>query len=946
MKVLLSGGLKTENIVQALEKKFASSGDEFIVERYIEDINSIYSRGENFDKAIIIEQGITHDGEFSSENEIRQRVNQFAIDSGSNGINNVSYIFLAASSNIANMIYEEILPIIDKSAVVVKEPPYKVPFFCTLVTNDIGDLPSDLVFKPAEITEQEYISDEAEPLEGDGEAEEINYTDSSELFGNNGFGFGNNDGFNSGVDNTSLDNSEMNYYGEANAQFAGQDNFGEPEAQFNGEESFTSDFNNNFGGEDGFTGDFNNNTGDFNGNFGAEDGFTGDFNNNFGGDENFTGDFSDTNEFGVDNGFDGAFDNAENIGDNIEVDENFTGDFSNTNEFGNTEGFSGDSNIGFDESNIGEVEDNFDGQENFSEDFNNTSDFDNNNGFEYGGSFDENNIEIDESNIGEVEDFSNGFDTTENFDNNFTGNEQDFTGDQQYTGSEVDNQQFAGNGNFSQQHDNNQQFGGNQFEQADNASMNNGSANAFIPGFDDEDNNSEAEQMYSGYTESEPVNNNIVLNEDSYDTGFGNTGMGNNVQNNMQGQPSGMNSYADELYNPQQNNVGINANMMFDASDYSNNGNNYDNNDYQNNINDNMYANQNQMFNPDDYQQTPNNQEMLMGDMQGQDDQQPVEQNAQTGKKGGLLGRLGGGKQQQRQQQGAGLGVALGSTRVNVNKIKDSLRPFASRGNSIVVTGCGGCGTSVVAYNLANIVSQLGYTVLLVDMDTENKTQSYISKTNYDNIDHDEANLRSAVNSSTNISSHLSVVKQGFHLLTMGLAADAESVSEVIHKEKLNRFVNVAKQQHNFVIYDIPFKDTTNFLSEITYTCDNLVLVTDASNWGVTKTMLAVCNIASDDMRDTFFTRAQLVFNKYRNLNEVLGNRVRTCADITKVMDKKIIELLGEDPGYHFEDMHISGIINDDVNIENAWFKDVQYSDTSKGQEIFLELIERIVLNK
>ena len=128
--------------------------------------------------------------------------------------------------------------------------------------------------------------------------------------------------------------------------------------------------------------------------------------------------------------------------------------------------------------------------------------------------------------------------------------------------------------------------------------------------------------------------------------------------------------------------------------------------------------------------------------------------------------------------------------------------------------------------------------------------------------------------------------------------------------------------------------------------CDNLVLVTDASNWGVTKTMLSVCNIASDDMQDTVFNRAQFVFNRYRNLYKVLGKKVRTCLDITKVMDQKVVELIGDDPGFHFEDLHIAGIINDDPDFEQGWFEDVQYADTKKGQQIFLELIERIVLKK
>ena len=345
--------------------------------------------------------------------------------------------------------------------------------------------------------------------------------------------------------------------------------------------------------------------------------------------------------------------------------------------------------------------------------------------------------------------------------------------------------------------------------------------------------------------------------------------------------------------------------------------------------------------------------------------QQVPQQTMQVQKKKGIRGLFGRGQNNQAQYQNmtnqlntaqpvqswqqdnqAMVNMGKGNNKVDINYIKQQLRPFASRGNSIVVTGCGGCGTSTVAYNLANIINQLGYTVLLVDMDTEGRTQSYISKTNYDSMEPDGANLMSAVNSSNGISAQESIVKQGFHLLTMGLGTDTAPVSELLHKEKISRFVNLAKTSHNFVIYDIPFNSAIGFLSEITYMTDNLVLVADASNWGITKLMLNVCNISLDDMQDTIFSRAQLVFNRYRNLTKLLGKKVRTGVDITKVVDMKVQELIGEDPGFHFEDLHIAGIINDDPDIENGWFDNVQYSDTPKGQAIFIELLEHIVLKK
>jgi Mrp family chromosome partitioning ATPase len=344
-----------------------------------------------------------------------------------------------------------------------------------------------------------------------------------------------------------------------------------------------------------------------------------------------------------------------------------------------------------------------------------------------------------------------------------------------------------------------------------------------------------------------------------------------------------------------------------------------------------------------------------------QQDMMMQQQMNNQGKKKGLLGRFKKGNAQPQQpmmvpnqlnvnapvQNNVNPMGNIGNIgRVNATSVQTELKPFAARGNNIVVTGCGGCGTSTVAYNIANIINQLGYTVLLIDLDTEGRSQNYISRANYESMEPDGANLMAAVNSSTNFQSHVSVVKSGFHLLTMGLGTDVAPVNEMLQEDRIPRFLNMAKSASNFVIYDVPFNSAKGYLKDVVYRADNLVLVTDASNWGVTKTMLSVCNIEENDMQDIMFTKAQLVFNRYRNLSKVLGKKVRTCSDIAKVMDQKVIELLGEDPGFHFSDLHIAGIINDDPDFENGWFDDIQYSDTKRGQEVFLRLAESIVLKK
>ena len=285
---------------------------------------------------------------------------------------------------------------------------------------------------------------------------------------------------------------------------------------------------------------------------------------------------------------------------------------------------------------------------------------------------------------------------------------------------------------------------------------------------------------------------------------------------------------------------------------------------------------------------------------------------------------------------------------LNDRQIRDTLDAFANRGNSILVTGCGGCGTSTIALNLANIINRLGYTVLLVDLDTENKTQSYISKDNFDCLEAESAGLMAAVNSSsgTGINAHIAIVRQGFHLLTMGMASDSAPIEKLLHRDKFSRFINLAKTSHNFVIYDVPFKSAVGFASEFTFMADNIVITVDCSNWGITKTMLAMCNFDSDDMRQVMFNRGQLLFNKQRVTHKVMGRKIKTATDITKVMDYKVKELLGEDPGYYFQTMHICGLINDDPSFESGWYEGTQYSDTQQGGKIFTELLKNIVLKQ
>lgn len=276
--------------------------------------------------------------------------------------------------------------------------------------------------------------------------------------------------------------------------------------------------------------------------------------------------------------------------------------------------------------------------------------------------------------------------------------------------------------------------------------------------------------------------------------------------------------------------------------------------------------------------------------------------------------------------------------------IRDALDPFANRGNSIVVTGGSGSGISTVALNIANTLVTIGYTVLLVDMDTMNREQSYMSKLNYNAIEEGESPLMSAINGGNSIEASAKIVKPGLRLLSMWMGGDCVPTESIIKKDRIPRFLSMIKGKYNFVVYDIPFNLATGYLSDITYAADNIVYTVDCSNWGISKMMLEICNIDDTAMQESIFNRTEVIFNKYKGIKSIFGKKVSDFKGILKAMDDKTMELVGEDIGLYFEDMNISGVIDYDISMDDHWFSALQYSDTEKGFDIFEKIIENVVL--
>lgn len=940
MKVLLSGGVKTQNIVNAIGKKFESSGDEFRVVEYIENINDIYEQGDYYDKAIIMDQSITHDGNITDEAAMRQLVNEFAEDCAQR-VGKKSFVFLTATEDMANLVCEEIMAINRVSTVVLKAPKYSVSFFCDLIVDDVHQLPQNIVFKPAEITSDYAPEDTGNTTSID----DIPVADPNKLL-NDDLGANELETENSPSETDTYTDQGLDTHGE---EVEGEqpweqvpDNWGSEEpSDWNGEA--TSDWNgeatSDWNGEGESTGEISSDPSvqDFQGDsqgFGTDgDTFGGDdFNgdtfggdpDNFGGDNNFGG---DPNSFGSEDTLLGTSDKdftsetqdftgepeqpwdtdntTENWGGDIPTDEFKPEDTGvNTTEYTDYMPADADGNNQMGEWNPDDFGDG-------------TSDMGVNDQDTWGGNQGlEGDFTGDASNYGDPTQEQNVTDNSYETENNAVNN-TDTWGNP----STVENTEWNPQDTNSNMNDN---WGGDS-----NYNPQQPVTNTVLPGFD-----IETEEQVG----IQPDNNIDLYGNEAYEPSNFPTG-GDTQDNNQYG------------YDPSAFPVGGELNPSDAATDFDPS----------------MYGGEDQTnpadsmmplgFGPDDY--APNNGQDMDGvGSNGITNAGAPQTNGKKKGIGGLFAKKDKNANKKEQLYNGMVNPAeVGGTqtiqqpgmnqgKLNPTKVIEDLKPFAARGNSIVVTGCGGCGTSTLAYNLANIASRIGYSVLLVDMDTEGRTQSYISKSNYDCISPDSSNLMSAVNSSTGINNYTSIARPGLNLLTMGMGSDTAPVNELIHKEKISRFMNLAKTSYNFIIYDIPFQAATGFLSEMVYMADNIVLVTDASNWGVTKTLISMCNIASTDIQDTMFNRAQVVFNKYRRLNKVFGKKVKSGNDILVEMDKKVFDLLGEDIGLHFENMRIAGIINDDPEMEDAWYSDVQYSDTAKGQQIFLKLLHDILMIK
>lgn len=282
---------------------------------------------------------------------------------------------------------------------------------------------------------------------------------------------------------------------------------------------------------------------------------------------------------------------------------------------------------------------------------------------------------------------------------------------------------------------------------------------------------------------------------------------------------------------------------------------------------------------------------------------------------------------------------------IDEKHLRKTLDSISRSGHSIVVTGCSGAGVSTVAYNTANTLSRLGYRTLIVDLDTEQKAQGYISTQAYESVDKDSADIERAINDLESVASVASLVKKNLYIITIGVAADAERFEDTINKNNIAEFMGMAKATFDFVVYDVPISNIIQGSNTLAIMCDTIIEVIDCSTWGIMKAIGVLFNIEDRMLLNVMFNKPKIVFNRVSNKNTLLGKVFKPeKKEWAKDVDGIAYQLMGEDIGVRFGDLGKASILRKNDNMDSYWYTRKAYSDTKDGVKEFVDILKETLV--
>ena len=835
MKVLISGGVKTDNITNAMAKHFQASVDIASLQ-YITEIKDYLDRGDTFDRLIVMQQSITHNGDIEDPNQIASILEDF-VDIVVNNLEEQEIIFIATNEDLAEIIYGITFNINNRAKIILYQDsaPFKTSFFKSCVTVDINNMDESiqlrgLEYKPKDLVYETAESDEFKPVES---SDEIKGMDVPESFDN---------------------------------------------------EQSDSDFG---------TDDFN----------------------------------SDSSDFGGDNELGGLFGDLSDVDDdsNNKIDDNF------------------DSGLNSDTSDFEADFDGFEANES-------TDDFD-------------------------LDSFGAGEDNTSNKDETSIDDVQDFgTEDDNASNSDADSDNF-GAGLFGAEDESSDKFNADTDSNSDSEldfGTNNDVSDEHDFGTDMPDNNSNETDF--GMSDASNDISGISNSSDEHDFGIeaDSDDFGSDISELNIDEPANLDDFAFDGDTDNSNNVNdfgfgdeksettnISSNDLFNESDDA------DEEPTRSNENTNNDLDSADLMSDDASEDNSNDINEINNNNVSEVQTQVVNNVPPKKKRFSLFG----GRKDKGVVARPDSEVArptLNAARPNGNvartvnnvapnrvdedraRIAELLRAFKSRGNTIVCSGTRDSGTSTMVANLANVIAKNGYTVLVVDLDYNGRTQSFINRTTFDAIHEADPNMngiRYALNNkSGDIIGFTMPVREGYNVLTTGLGVDLETIDDIVRDlRNIQDFLYTAKGQYDFVIFDCPFDKLIREFKGIVLNVDNIVLDLEPDSKDLFEFMMMLCNIEDIKVRELIFSRAGIIFNKYVKHKYVLGKKNPTPVQMLKAIDDIVLSLTGY--SQEFYKMHIINTIPCDERFEDCMYGTKFISDYPEGMALYLNVLRSILEN-
>jgi hypothetical protein len=281
-----------------------------------------------------------------------------------------------------------------------------------------------------------------------------------------------------------------------------------------------------------------------------------------------------------------------------------------------------------------------------------------------------------------------------------------------------------------------------------------------------------------------------------------------------------------------------------------------------------------------------------------------------------------------------------------LEELKRLIESYKYRGKVVLFTGTKDSGTSTLVANLANIVSKLGGTALVVDLVYNGRTQAYMTGEAYRNLHSagaDTNDLRLCLNNKkADILNYAATVRQGYNLLGTGLGVDFEKPKDIVRNiDNVKSFLYSAKSTYNLVFIDAQFSDIVGEFKEFEDGSDIIVLNTTSTTKAMLEFMLLMCNIEDSQLRENFFSNSKLVFNKATDNRFLLGRQFKSYYEILTELDGIVQNLTTYTAG--FSEMNIVGAIPYDASNDKMMFTDRLISDGKEYTGLFAEILLKIL---